>query len=213
MAYTLSGLITKVQNRVKDTGFSTSTITDYINDAQRDVFTEYRLNFMEATQTYTTAVNVADITNGVGLPTNYTIAIDLFDVTNNEIIPYKDISYLDNLETTNNSGRFWYKYAGTINLYPTQTTALSVRLRYYKAPTELAADGDVPLIPELYSEILVLGASIRVLETKDNYDQAAILERKYNRKLLTMVGMTSVNQTGSSTKQRINRYSTSKRRF
>src|ERR1044071_6641023 len=105
---------------------------------------------METTQDYTTVANVSDITNGTSLPTNYLVALDLLNVSDGQqiLIPYKDILSLDQLVTSptdtyqlgSNSPGFWYKYAGTINIYPTPTIALTVRLRYYKMPTQLSSN-------------------------------------------------------------------------
>lgn len=223
MAYQLSSIITLVQQRIKDTQYSASEITQYINDTQNDVFNEYRLGFMEASQDYTTVANVADITNGVGLPANYLVAIDLLNTSDGlqVLIPYKDVNYLDQLVTSptdtyqlgSNTPGFWYKYGGTIHIYPTPTTSFDVTLRYYKMPTQLSADADVPDIPYAFQELLVVGAAYRVMQVKDNYDIAGILQNKYDEILQKLVNMTAVNQVGKSPQVRINRYATSKRHF
>lgn len=97
MAYQLSDLVTKVQNRIKDTGFSTTVIKDFINDTQRDVFNEYSLPFMQTTQTYTLVDGVADITNGTGLPTNFVQAIDVLITTagRESILDWVDYQQID----------------------------------------------------------------------------------------------------------------------
>lgn len=223
MAYDLGTITTLVQQRIRDTNYSTSEITQYINDTQNDICGEYRLNFMEAYQDYTTVANVADITNGAGLPTNFLVAIDLVNITSGAYsgIPYKDIQTLDLLNNspegslTLGSGYplAWYMYARSAYFYPTQSSAYTVRFRYYKSPTLLSGSSDVPLIPQMFQEILVLGAAYRVMQVKDNYDQAGILQNKYDELLAKLVNQTAVNQVGTSPRQRINRYSLAKRNF
>ncbi len=223
MSYILGDIVNLVQTRVRDTNFDLNEIKQYINDTQNDIFNEYRLNFMETSQDYTTVANVADITNGNGLPTNYLVAIDLLNVTNSNhyIIPYQDVSYLDNFtaspndtyEVSSTNSGFWYKYANTISIYPTPTSAMSVRLRYYKMPTQLSNDADIPALPYSFQEVLVMGAAYRVMQVKDNFDQAAIYQNKYDEILQKLVNQTSVNQVGRSPQQRINRYATTKRNF
>jgi len=223
MAYILADIINRVQQRVRDTSYNGDEITQYLNDTQNDIFNEYRLNFMETSQDYTTVSNVSDITNSTGLPDNYLVAIDLVDISNTNpvIIPYKDIRDLDELyvspdtspTVTTNRPQFWYKYAGTINLYPTPNAAYSLRLRYYKMPTQLADDSDIPELPYSFQEALVCGAAYRVMQVKDNYDKAAILQNKYDEILQKLVGQTAVNQVGQSPTQRINRYAVAKRNF
>lgn len=204
MAYQLSNLITKVQQRIRDTGYSSSEITNYINDTQNDIFNEYQLPFMQATQTYTLTAGTSDITNGSGLPTNYVQAIDLIVTTDGleQVVPYKEVSNLDEAfpdadGQANNYPQFWYYYADTIKLYPPPAGAYDVTLRYYKKPTELSADSDVPEIPSEFGEILVVGAASRVLQVKGNYDQAAILQNKYDEILQKLAVKAVTIQTGT----------------
>lgn len=214
MAYTLGAITTRVQQRVRDTGFSSSEIQSYINDTQRDIFNEYRLPFMEDSQTYTATVGVTDITNGSGLPTNYVQALDLLNA-NGKLIPNVDVRELDqNIEEgTSDSPICWYLYENTINVYPAPTTAYGLTLRYYKKPTELTADANVPEVPSEFEEILVVGAAYRVMQVKDNYDQAGILQNKYDELLDKLVQRYSQAQVGKPTVMRINRYATSKKSF
>lgn len=186
MTYQLSTLVTKVQQRVSDTGYSSAEIQNYINDTQNDVFNEYRLDLMKTAQNYTVTAGVADITDGDGLPTNYVEAISLRDTTAGQ---NQDIEFIseDDLESlypdydTQDEGQPRYAYfsAGTIKLFPAPAGAYTLTLRYYKKPTELAADADVPEIPSEFSELLVAGAAYRVLQVKQAYDEAGILENKY----------------------------------
>lgn len=215
LAYQLTDIVTKVQQRIRDTGYSSSEIANYINDTQNDVFNEYRLPFMQATQGYTLAEGVSDITNGADLPTNYVQAIDLtLTSTGMEgVLPYRDFTWIDDQypdpdDTTRNPAgipRYWYKYGDTIKVYPVPLSDYTVTLRYYKKPTLLDSDADVPEIPSEFEELLVSGAAYRVLQVKDNYDQAAIHENKYNELLQKLVVKYSVPQVGSPLRMRINR--------
>lgn len=223
MAYQLSTIVTKVQLRVRDTGYSTAEIINYINDTQNDVFNEYRLPFMETSQNYTLTPNVSDITNGAGLPANYTQAIDLIytGAGGEHLIVYKDIREVDRLDsdpddlTAHPAGGplYWYFYAQTIRVFPAPSSAYTVSLRYYKKPTLLTADADIPSIPSQFEELLVTGAAYRVLQVKDNYDQAGILENKYSELLAKLVMQSSQNQVGVPTQMRINKYHQGKTSF
>lgn len=205
MAYQLGDIVTKVQQRVRDTGYSSTEIKNYINDAQNDVFNEYKLPFVQATQAYTAVANVADITNGSGLPGDYVQAFEVVDSSNNTLT-YIDIRELDNLDTSaeRNPDR-WYFYADTIYLYPTPTESVSLTLRYYKRPTVISSDAAVPDLPSEFEELLVLGAAYRVLQVKDNYDQAGVLQAKYDEILDKLVMKYSRPQVGKPSNMRINR--------
>lgn len=225
MAYQTSDIVTLVQKRIRDANYDKTEIIQYLNDTQNDVFNEYRLNFMTTYQDYTTAASVADITNGTGLPINFLVAIDLINITNgaHNFIPYLDLVPRDLLETTSNgttisptsttSPEAWYKDAGKILMYHPPAAVLTLRLRYYKMPTQLAADADVPALPYSFQELLVVGAAYRILQVKDNYDQAGVLQNKYDEILQKLVNQTAVNQVGQSPQQRINRYNLAKRHF
>lgn len=216
MAYQLSDLVTKVQQRVKDTGYSSTEIKNYINDAQRDVFNEYRLPFMQTTQGYTLDTSTSDITNGAGLPSNFVQAIKLVLTTagRESEIPFADYKelierYGDLDDTTVNAANVpsWaYKYGTTIRVFPKPNSAYTVTLYYFKEPTALSADADVPEIPSEFEEILVVGAASRVLQVKDNYDQATVLENKFMELLDKLVNRYSKTQAGRAHVMRINRF-------
>jgi hypothetical protein len=224
MAYQLSDIVSKVQQRVRDTNYSAAEIKNYINDTQNDVFNEFRLPFMEAVQTYTVTAADSDITHAAGLPDDYVQALDLiYTGTGGErVISFLDIReiermYADPDDTTSHpagSPLYWYYYANTIRVFPAPSSAYTLRLRYYKKPTLLTDDTDVPEIPSEFEELLVRGASSRVLEVKDNYDQAAVHENKYTEQLQKLVNKyAGQSQVGSPVTMRINKYAIGKTSF
>ena len=223
MAYTTGAIVTRVQQRIRDTGFSATEVKNYLNDTQNDVFNEYRLPFMEATQNYTLDTSTSDITNGTGLPTNYVQALDVLLTTSGreKAIPYRDIRSIDELypdadDTTAHAANvpeFWYYYAETIRVYPKPSEAFTVTLRYFKKPTLLSSDSDVPELPSEFEELLIMGASYRILQVKDNYDQAGILQNKYDEILQKLVAKYSQAQVGTPNIMRINRVSLVKQNF
>lgn len=223
MSYIVGDIVTKVQKRIRDTGYSSTEIVDYLNDTQNDVFNEYRLQFMQVIQTYAMATNVSDITNGTGLPTNYVQALDLTLTSSGreKVLRYVDTSEIDNIhpdpdDTSINPANVpneWYFYANTIKTYPVPNSAYTVSLRYYKRPTLLASDSDIPSVPSEFQELLVVGAAYRVMQVKDNYDQAGILQNKYDELLQKLVVKYSQRQVGAPTMMRINRYALGKRSF
>lgn len=216
MAYQLSTIVTKVQQRIRDTNYSTAEITNYINDTINDIYNEYRLPFMQTTQAYTVTAGVSDITNGTGLPADYSQALDLLDFTAGQerIILYKDIDYIDDLyadtddTTIHPAGKpqYWYFYGQTPRLYPVPAGAYTLSLRYYKHPTALSADADVPSIPSQFEELIVVGAAYRTMQVKDDYDTAAVFENKYQELLQKLVVQSSQRQAGAPRQMPINRY-------
>lgn len=218
MAYNLTTIVAKVQRRIRDTRYSGTEIAGYINDAQNDALNEYLFEFMKTSQAYTVAIGVADITNGVGLPANLDQIIDLVDTTTGgeQVITYMeqtelDRLYPDNQDTTlhpNGKPLYWYREGTYVKVFPAPAAAYTFRLKYYKKPTILVADADVPEVPSNFEEMLVSGASYRVLQAKDQYDQAGIHQNKYDEILQKMVMRYALPQNGRPTTMRINRHST-----
>lgn len=223
MSFIAGDIVTRVQQRVRDTGYSSTEIKGYLNDTQNDVFNEYRLPFMETTHDYTFTVGVSDITNGSGLPTDYVQAIDLFLTTTGQerVVPFRDVRQIDTYHpdpadtTLNPAGtpQSWYLYARTPRVFPTPDLAYTATLRYYKRPTLLSSDSDVPSLPSEFEELLVVGAAYRVLQAKDQYDQAGILQNKYDELLQKLVVKYSVPQVGTPMRIRTNRVSLGQTRF
>lgn len=223
MAYTLGALVTRVQQRVRDTGYSSTEIKNYINDTLNDIYNEYRLPFMQTSQGYTLTVNEPDITNGVGLPTNFVQAYDITLTSGGTqgVLDYLDVSQIDSMypDPTDqtlyppNIPSKWYKWGETIHVFPAPSSALGLTLRYYKKPTEITSDDAVPDLPSEFQEALITGAAYRVLQVKDNYDQAGILQNKYDEILQKLVVKYSQAQVGSPTRMRINRYAMGKKNF
>lgn len=222
MSYILSDIRTKVRQRVRDTSYDAAEIANYLNDTQNDVFNEYRLPFMEATQDYTLTVGVADITNSGSLPSNFVTPIDLILTTGGQekVLTPRDVREMDFLYpdyessgTANGIPMEWYKYAQTIKVYPEPVLAYTVTLRYYKKPTLLSSDSDIPSLPSEFEELLVVGAAYRIMQIKDNYDQAAILENKYKELLDKLVMKYTRNQVGMPTIMRTNRSYVGKRSY
>lgn len=223
MSYVLSDIRTKVRQRVRNLAYDSTEITNYLNDTQNDVFNEYRLPFMEATQEYTLTAGNADITNGGSLPSNFVAPLDLMLTSTGRegLLTPRDFRDMDSLypDYEANSGiaqgqpTDWYKYAQTIRVFPEPDIAYTLTLRYYKRPTLLSADADVPSLPPEFEELLVLGAAYRVLQVLDNYDQAGVLENKYRELLDKLVSKYTRNQTGMPTIMRINRNATGKTHY
>lgn len=223
MSYIAGDIVTRVQQRVRDTGYSTTEIKGYLNDTQNDIFNEYRLPFMETSHNYTLTVGDSDITHGSGLPSDYVQALDLFNTTSGQegVITFRDIRDIDSLtpdpdDTTlnpQNAPRYWYIYARTPRVYPVPNLAYTLTLRYYKKPTALSSDSDVPSLPSEFEELLVVGAAYRVLQVKDNYDQAGVLQNKYDELLQKLVVKYSQPQVGKVTSIRINRRALGKAHF
>lgn len=215
MAYTTGQLVTDVQNRLDDTGFSSTILKQFLNDTQREITNGRFFRFMEGSQNYTLNVGTAEITNGGGLPTNYQTPILLRNTYSGYegILPYMDYTqfrtqYAGADNATDAAPRLWYEYAGSIYVYPAPDVAYTVTMDYLKKATELALDADVPQVPEEWRELMVLGTYKRALEYNDDFDLAQAVQFKFEELLLDMTRRLSGRQVGVPSIIGINRRST-----
>jgi hypothetical protein len=215
MSYILGDIASRVRLRIRDTSYSSSETIQYVNDTVNDVYNEYRLPFMETTSNGTMTALDSDIYGVATLPIDYVQAIDLIITTQGQErrLPYRDADqiagiYPDSDDTTAHPAgqpEYWYKYADTIRVFPTPNAAYTFTLRYYKRPALLSANADIPSLPSEFEELIVVGASYRIMQVKDNYDQAGILENKYDELLQKLVSRYSQTQTGTPHTMGINR--------
>lgn len=211
MAYTLSNLVSQVQAKLDDTGFSSGTIKQFINDTQREIFNSYTLRFMESSTTLTATIGSAVAGT---LPADYQIAIDLritAPVNYAKLllpIDYKELDSYNPAQTTNGVPSYWYEFGTSISTDVPAVSALTYTLRYYRTPTELLADADVPVIPSEFQEVLVLGAFKRCLQLNDSYDQAAVIQiNEFDPLISRMVQRFGPRQQGGPARMKVNRWS------
>lgn len=186
MAYQLSDIATRIQDRVRDASYPPTTIYGYINDTQNAVANEYDLMFWEATpQTYTLGVGVQDVTNGAGLPTGFIRPLNIRITTLGSVrtlvyIDYRDLEELHPNQENDSAGtpRFWTRYGNTVSVYPKPDQAYTVKMRWMRMPTQLSADADVPEIPFSFEELLIYGGGQRVFEDKDMESKADNFQNK-----------------------------------
>lgn len=200
MAYTLGTMISRVQNDLDDTAFSSSILTQYANDTQREVFNNRFFKFMQDTENYTLVVGQASIGT---LPTDFQTAIDLrlTDAGTQGVLSPISVEEFDAMYpgTPGNAiPTMWYIFGNTINVTPTPASTYAATLRYYKTPVELVNTTDVPEIPESFQEVLALGMLKRALKYNDSYDQSLYNSNEYGDLLDVMTKRYSPQISGTT---------------
>lgn len=196
MAYTLLDLRSRVRTKIKDTSYSASTIDGFINDAIEEIAGLYPFKWLaklDTTGTLTvgdnTYANPSDHQSTIRLilvhPTTATSHWDLtkYRKKNDEFFntwPAPDT--LDNSQPI-----FWTEYGNKIYFNCPSDLAYDVRQHYQRLPTELSGDTDVPDLPRSFREVIVLGASYRCEEERQNYDIAGVLQNRFNDKVSDLI--------------------------
>lgn len=194
MAYQLSTLRSRIQDKLDNTSFSTSILTQFINDGLRDVVIQAKPQYYQAETTYTTTANTNTLTTSatdILVP----ISMRLFTPINYAmLLPY--IEYQDVDLVYPNLGLLgtgppiaWTTFGLVPSLVNNADTIYTLRSKYVQIPAELVNDTDVPALPVTYSEILVLAGYKRALEHDDSFDQAQVVQQQIDSKILDMMNM------------------------
>ena len=106
-------------------------------------------------------------------------------------------TYPDVVNETASVPYIWTQYAGNILLSAPTDKDYTFMVYYIKKPATLTEDTSVPEIPEEFSELLVLGAYIRVLKRNEDFDLAAEVAKEYDKQLVQLVSRYGTRTTDS----------------
>ena len=194
MAYTLAGIRNRVMvDKLDDDEYDPRVIDNFINDAQRDIFTEYELPFMEKiySGTVPSGVTMFSLPDDVSIVQSQVVTGP--DGTQRSIgdrfINFRDFNGRYPTPSNNTPGAitYWSSYAGRMILSQPTDGDYTMDIFYIKKPTPLTTDNDVPEIPSEFEELLVLGAFMRVQKREGDDAEAQATEQEYNRKLIQLV--------------------------
>lgn len=196
MNYNLLDLRTRVRTKIKDSSYSATTADGFINDAIAEIAGLYPFKWFSKIDT-SGALSVSNAT--YNNPSDHDSTARLILVHPTDSTKYWNItSYrkepdeffetypaADNLD--NSQPIYWTEYGNTIHFNCPSDLAYHVRQHYQKIPTELSADADVPELPWTFREAIVLGASYRCEEERQNYDIAGVLQNRFNDKISDLI--------------------------
>lgn len=191
MNYTLAGLRQRVMiDKLDDEDFDPEIIDNFINDTQRDIFNQFELPFQEK------------IFSGV-IPagsTMFQLPADLAQVQSHSIAGVRNFmnnkarfrdffySYPDAVNEEPSQPSVWTQYAGNILLNAPTDKDYTLNTYYIRKPKVLDQDTSVPEIPEEFSELLILGALMRVHDRNEDSDLYDKVSAQYDRQLTLLAG-------------------------
>lgn len=191
MAYQLSTLRSRIQDKLDNTSFSTSILTQFVNDGLRDVVIQAKPQYYRAEATYTTSIGAATLTTSATdvlmplsfrlyTPINYAMVLPYIDQQDVDVI-YPNLGLVGVGPPI-----AWTTYGLVPALVNNSDAVYTLRSKYITIPAELVNDADVPLLPVTFSEILVLAGYKRALDHDDNFDQGQVVQQEINSKLMDM---------------------------
>lgn len=203
MAYNLAHIRQLVKDRLTDQNFSSALIDQFINDEQREICNYYDLPFNRESATLT----LLDGESRVGLPSNHqktkvlriTSPVDYSNDITRFYLPYNKFRrvFYDITQYSESHPRWWTIYDGTsiVFSWPADRNT-TLQIEYTSSIPALEDDADVPVIPEDFQELLVLGALVRCYEANDDNDIAQYQAGKKNLLLQAMLKRYSPQQSG-----------------
>ena len=185
-----------------DEEFDPAIIDRAINRAQREIFNQFELSFMEKIFSGIIPVNstIFKYPSDLALPQNHVVTSPEGSQKNIESLymPFRNFTAVYPNPANNEAGEIsrWTSYGGNILTSAPTDREYTLDLYYIKKPELLLADGDVPEIPEEFSELLVLGAYIRIAKRNEDTDLAQIALQDYAGQLNKLVERYGYRKTG-----------------
>lgn len=165
----------QIQDEVIAAGFSDAgyraRIKDWINDAQGLIARQLRLRVWEQTAT----INLVAGTASYSLPADFLETRYIADLTNDNTLVPVDLVDFDVLPTSTGTPDQFSARGANLLVWPTPDAALALTHNYWRSPTALSGDSDVPeLLPASpYHELLVSYATSRAFRRQNDLNQAA----------------------------------------
>lgn len=190
MDYNLAGLRQRVLvDKLDDDEFDPNIVDNFLNDTLRDIHNQFELPFQEKIfqGTVPAGSTMFQLPSDVAIVQSQTFS----GVKNfaNMKMRWRDFfrSYPDAANESPAQPSAWTTYAQNILLNAPTDDEYTMTIFYIAKPVTLTANSDVPDLPEEFSELLVLGAFMRIQKRNEDYDLAQETEREYQRQLLNLV--------------------------
>lgn len=160
----------QIQAAVVDRGYSIDQVTpSIVNAVYREVLSLARWPFLEKQST-----SISTTAGVGGYPLNSIasdwLLIDAVRIEQPAIQQYNNLTYSSPQEFRDNehvdrglgTPYLWTAINQNLRLYPIPDGVYQVDVDYIQQPPDLAASGDVPIIPLLYHDILVWGSVAQI---------------------------------------------------
>ena len=199
MAYTFTGLKTKLATQIGDPSLDSTVMGDALNYTEQSIFNTFELTLNSATQTNAVASGANALTTA--LPTDFQKVTSLYitgpvgresDITEQFVSPKEFRKQFPSV-TIASPLNYWTLFTN-IEFSTLADTNYTILLDYIKSVPLLSADADIPTIPQSFEELLMLGAKMRVYEQKEDFDYAGQFQARYSDLLEAFVSRYSTRQ-------------------
>jgi hypothetical protein len=184
MSYIFGDLKTKLQTQVGDANLSTTVAGDALNYTQQSIFNTFDLTLNSASSTNTVAIGTNTFAST--LPTDFQRFINLrisspaglaVNLKNYYLTPNDFRDQYPVVSTTGQLSNWTYWTNVEFSTLADQDYTLT--FDYIKSVVQMSSASDVPVIPEAFEELLIIGAKIRIYEQKEDFDYASQYANRY----------------------------------
>lgn len=193
MSYTLSGIRNRILvDKLDDEDFDPQVIDNFINDAQRDIFSEYELPFTEK-------IFTGNLPQGAHMfqfpdDVSHLQSMVVTDLDGNardikdRFVDFQEFNsrYTNPASAQTSRVEYWTLFGGKMITSAPIDTEYNLTIYYNKVPKTLVQDSDVPEVPAEFEELLLLGAFMRVQFREGDADEGLLTKSEYQRKLEQM---------------------------
>ena len=185
-----------------DENYSPEILDRAINRAIKEIYNQFELSFMERIFSGTVPENSTMFRYPTDLALAQSHVLTAPDgaqrTLDNSYIPFKDFNRIYPTPSNNKPGAptHWTSYGGNIILSCPTDKEYTLDIYYVSKPPKLAADTDVPAIPEEFSELILLGAYIRIAKRNEDTDLAQMAIQDYAGQLNKLVERYGYRKTG-----------------
>lgn len=186
MAYTFLDLKTKLTTQIGDPNLDSTVMGDALNYTQQAIFGTFDLTLNSAQQTNSVTSGTNTLTSA--MPTDFQRISSLYvtapvglqqDITDYYMSP-KEFRSTYPLPSSVGAGPLqWWTLWTSIEFSNTANQTYTLILDYIKTIPFLSADADIPVVPQSFEELLMLGAKMRVYEQKEDFDYANQFTNRY----------------------------------
>lgn len=199
MAYQFSDLKTKLRTQIGDASIDSTVLSDALNYTQQGFFNTFDLTLNSDTQINAVATGANVLTTA--LPTDLQRITALYitspvgreaDLTEKFVSPQEFRKTFPSV-TIANPLSYW-TYWESVQFSTLADVDYVINVDYIKSVPILSADADVPVIPQAFEELLILGAKIRIYEQKEDFDYAGQFGLRYSDLMESFISRYSTRQ-------------------
>lgn len=193
MSYNLAGIRRRILiDKLDDEDFEIDVLDGFINDALRDIFSEYELPFTETmfTGNLPKGAYLFQFPDDVSLLKAVVVVDEEGNARHikNNYLPFNEfIKKYPAPQSRDAAGiTEWTMYGDKMMVSNPTAGNYQMVIYYNKVPKTLSDDNDVPELPAEFEEVLILGAFYRVQVREGDSDEALYTQQEYQRKMKQM---------------------------